>query len=165
MDKNAIRKALFIWILIIIALIYSLLSCSPVKKLNRLQKNHSYLFEKKIDTIKIYDTSKIVIPGVKLDSTFPLFKMSAPGGISFSKENLHINLFHDTITNYIELDAQVDTVYRFIYREIKIPYNRFVVDPPENLKSRYIIIVYLIIFLIPILLLSIYLFKNRKKLR
>lgn len=161
-DKNTKRKAIIIWLLIIVALFYSLLSCSPAKRLNRLQDKHPYLFEKKMDTITVHDTTEIMIPGVKFDSSFQLFQMSTPGGINFSKEHFNLHLFHDTITNYVTVDANVDTVYKPVYTTLKVPYNRYIVEPAKNQFIKVIKAIFWLILLIATLLFVINFFKKRK---
>src|SRR5690625_2942785 len=121
-----------IWIAIIIMLAISMCSCSPVKKLDKLQRNHSYLFEKKMDTLNFHDTTEIVILTYQLDSTLPNFKLTQSRSITYSKENFKHNLFHDTITNINKLTNSVDTVYLVKVKEKKVPYNRYIVDAPKN---------------------------------
>lgn len=136
MDRKMKRRAIFFWILILIAFIYSLIACTPVQRLNKFQKKHPYLFEKKIDTLTIYDTTEVILPGVKFDTTFKLYQMSTPGGLTLNKDHFHLHIFHDTITNNVNVDAKVDTIYQPVYKVIKVPYNQYIVDKPKPWVER-----------------------------
>ena len=84
---------------------FSLISCSPQKRLARLLKKHPELLI--ADTIKIKDT--ILVPGIKIDTFF--HKSALKDTIKFSKEKLKLKLFEFNDTIYVNADVKPDTVY------------------------------------------------------
>lgn len=119
-----------IWLIIIALFFFFQCGCSPVKKLHRLQKKYPYLFTAKMDTVTVRDTTSIMMPGIKYDTNFPLFKIQQPGEIALtSKEGLKIILSNRNDTVYVS--ATTDTVYKTIIKEIKVPYTKYETVKPD----------------------------------
>jgi hypothetical protein len=111
------KKTLLIFIIIIS-------SCSPQKQLDRLHKNHSYLFTKVKDTIHYIDTIQIQIPGTRTDTTF--ISTTRTDTIFLQKENFHTRLEIKGDTFY--LSGGCDTIIKEVIREIKIPTEKYNVE-------------------------------------
>lgn len=136
--------------IITIIILLLICSCSPQKRLDRLHKNHSYLFHKVKDTIKIYDTTHIYIPGTKTDTTF--ISSSRTDTIILQKENFHTRLEIKGDTFY--LSGGCDTIYKEIIKEIQIPTDRY--DVEVNKKQSFFHYLYIgLIFLIIITFLAV----------
>ena len=88
--KNRTKKIIFAWIIILAGALYCLFSCTPLQRLQRMERRHPYLFENHIDTLIINDTVRINTQSI--DTTF-----------------LRSEKYYDTvlITN--------DTIYTYLY--------------------------------------------------
>lgn len=153
-NKRKIIHAIIGWMLIIIIMLFLLISCSPSKRLIRLQKNHSYLFEHTMDTVKVLDTTEFVYPGVSLkekysESSF-LKNIYTPRGLQLDKDLLHIKIKGDPLTDTIYIEADVDTIKEFIIKEIEVPYKVYTPLPraPTSFwKNKYLFFIALGILL------------------
>jgi hypothetical protein len=84
-----------------------LLSCSPMNRLQNLQKNHAYLFEKAKDTVAVNFKAEIVTPKVELDT---VFKVSTDT-VFIAKEKLRIKFIYKDSIAYIDATCESDTIY------------------------------------------------------
>ncbi|HRO76643.1 MAG TPA: hypothetical protein PLP27_10905 [Crocinitomicaceae bacterium] len=143
--KFKYSKPIF-WLLIGI-LIALLLSCSPVKRLERLHKNHPYLFTAKTDTLIVKDTLRFMIPGVRADTVVSYAQLTDT--LYIDKDRLHIRIVRIPMHDSIYVDGRCDTVYKTVYREIKVPYQKYEVKPPaEKNNWRTVINIFLVIFVL-----------------
>lgn len=127
------RLRIIIWVILLILVVLSLFSCSPAKKLQRLQNNHSYLFDREIDTLHIQDSVSYVIPEIKSSGRIPIGDFpNTPIFFRFDdlKGEIHDNKDGETIT--INIEKPSDTVY--VPVDIKAPYTktRAAVKPKEK---------------------------------
>lgn len=131
-----------IWLTLVL-----LASCSPVKRLERLQNNHSYLFNRKLDTITVNDTILVTIPGIKIDTFFSILQLKKDT-VFIEKNNLKTKLWMKNDTVFV--DSGCDTVYQYVYREIKVPYvkNEAAVQKekslPEKISAAILLLAYLV---------------------
>lgn len=112
------RKIVFLLTLI------TLFSCSPQRRLNRLVSKHPELV--KVDTLVIHDTVKVVIPSVKIDTFTTITMLEKNDTIYFEKEFVHVKVWQNNDTVYVS--AETDTIYKTVYRDIKVPCKNIVVD-------------------------------------
>mgnify|MGYP006146632569 CR=1 FL=1 len=123
------RFTLISWIVIIILIFISIVSCSPgryfspAKRLERFQYRHPYLFEKIQDTVPYFDTLKISIkeasldhsilrPGINKNDTILIENDRLSTRLIFTEDSLHVS------TKSKEYDTLVP-----IY--VEIPVNRY----------------------------------------
>lgn len=136
------KTAKIVWLAIIALLIYCLCSCSPVNRLHRLQKNHSYLFELKMDTIHHYDTINVVVPGVYVDTFIKIEELRQIDTFYIEKDNLKAKLWLNGDVLLGKFGC--DTVFVDVPYYVSIPYNKYEIPPaPDDplwkriLKSEY----------------------------
>lgn len=143
-SKNGIsRWALIGWGVIIIAMLLLLLSCSPVKRLSRLQKHHPYLFENIKDTVVVLDTIQVNIPGTTVDTL--VHRSALKDTVYIEKENLSARVYEVGDTVYIE--AKTDTIVKYVPYEKEVIVDRFVPHKPRDKLSWLIWLLPLILFL------------------
>lgn len=95
--------------LVILIIILSLTSCSPIKRHARLVKKYPFVHQ--TDTVILTDTITVIIPENKTDTIFQLdsFMVALHDTIVLEKDNLLVQIrkVHDSI--YI--DAKCDTIF------------------------------------------------------
>lgn len=123
-------------------------SCSPIKRLNRLQKRHPYLFEIAMDTVLVKDSFQVVIPGTEIDTAVTLVQLRDT--VFISKDNLHVKAYYFRDTLF--LTAKSDTIFKDVVREIKVPYNKYIYKPKPRDKLRWNDWIQLLLILIGIYL-------------
>ncbi len=113
MKKWASEILLFLISLLIAVLIFSLLSCSPQKRLNRILKKHPEL--RQLDTLTIRDTT--VTERVQIDT---LFKPGKDTTI-FKEGKATVKFLYkkEIDTVFLDVICDADT----IFKEIKVPVN------------------------------------------
>lgn len=87
-----------------------LASCSPIKRLERFQKRHPYLFVHRVDTLLIRDTIKFTIPGTKIDTAVPV--ASLRDTIVITKDNIRTVVYQHNDSVFITTTA--DTVVKLV---------------------------------------------------
>lgn len=127
-------------------------SCSPVKRLERLHKNHPYLFENQRDTIRV--PFEVIVPSVKHDTFFK--HTHTKDTVTLVKDRLTIKYFNNGDTVYLSGKCDTITVRDTVSVEaVKYVY--------KDRKKEYIIplvSVILILFVIGLVLYRI--FTSRK---
>ncbi|MCO5258683.1 MAG: hypothetical protein M9916_00890 [Crocinitomicaceae bacterium] len=126
------KTKLILWIIIIWGMIISLISCAPIKRLERLQKRHPQLFNRKNDTIRLSDTVRLFIPEVHTDTVVHINTLSDT--LYIDKERLHIKIIKQQDSIYVY--GKCDTVYKEIIRTIEVPYTKYEVQPPKKAKLQ-----------------------------
>lgn len=154
--KFKYSKPLF-WLLIGI-LIALLLSCSPVKRLNRLHKNHPYLFEAKMDTILHRDTIEVVVPGMRMDTAVHISKLEK--AVSIKKNGVTTTLWKNGDTLSVETTAEPKKLN--VPYEAKIPYTKYEVEETPFAFPDLFIKIALFILLIIFIALLLYIAKKLK---
>jgi hypothetical protein len=106
-----------------------LTACNPQRRLNRLVKKHPELV--KVDTLIIRDSFKITVPSIQIDTFVKLEQLKDT--IYFQKDFVTVKLFQRNDT--IFMLAKTDTIFKTVYKEIKVPY-KFVEPkkPPQYFK-------------------------------
>lgn len=102
-------------IYLLLVLVGLIVSCSPVKRFNRLIDRHPYLIQ--TDTVVRYDTVEVIVPEVKHDTSF--IDKTLYDTVFIDKERLKIKLWKVVDTLYVEGECETDTVT--VVREVKIP--------------------------------------------
>lgn len=127
-SKNKFR--IFAWIIILIGVIYCLVSCSPINRLNRLQNKHPYLFTSKTDTILHRDTIQVVVPGTQIDTSVHFLNLIDTVVITKNGLTTTVWLKGDTV----HIHSGNDTVYIDVPYEVKVPYTKYEVAPAPPKK-------------------------------
>ena len=111
--------------ILILILIFTITSCSPQKRLQRLVKNNPELI--RVDTIHFRDTINVVTNEVYKDTLLTL-KSISKDTLIITKENLRIKTFYNYHTDsiFISGECQSDTV--FVPYEVAIPVKSVVVE-------------------------------------
>lgn len=126
------------WLVIIALLILVCVTCTPIRRLERLQQKHPYLFNRQNDTIKLKDTVYWEYPLKPLDTSMQLNRIYQPMGLDFYYNGIPFNLKGDTVTNTILVHAPKDTIRQTVTREIKVPYTKYVTEKiPFDWKSLF----------------------------
>lgn len=139
-----------IWLIILVLIAICLTYCSPVKRLERFQRNHPYLFESVVDTLTIRDTISVTIPGTEQDTilsiqklkqdTVYIYKKGIKTTVFIQNDSLHIIQKTDTVKVLVPFEK---TVYVNKYQS-KVPV--------ENWRNYLPIIIALLLFILIIVL-------------
>jgi|GEM_PF-3096906 len=144
------RLSLLFWLLMIAFLINMIFSCSAPKRLARLEKNHSYLFNRTSDTITINDTISVTIPGAKSDTFFQAQQLIDT--VYYAQNGITTTLYLQNDTIYVQ--NKTDTIYKQIPYFKQVPYVKNVsVIPPKTVTHNWkgvilMFAVFLLIFLV-----------------
>ncbi len=130
-DFLIFMSCIAIWVF---ALLIMLSSCSPIKRLERMQKRHPTLFDRKNDTIIIMDTVKIEIPGQTLSASKSLNDFLNHDTISLKGEGLEtkVYLYNDTVF----VKTNLDPIIKEVVRTIEVPYIKYAIPnlPRDRLR-------------------------------
>jgi hypothetical protein len=101
-----------------ILLFFTILSCSPVKRFNRLIERHPELITS--DTVTLVDTIRVVIPEVKVDTVVSV--QSLLDTVYLEQEQLKVKVWMKGDRVFIQ--GKCDTVYvdKIIERKVPIKY-------------------------------------------
>lgn len=101
------------WIILLgFSALLLLSSCKPIDRLNRLQRNHPYLFTEVKDTLIIRDTLLVPVPGVQIDTI-----------VSLQQLRDTVTIYKDGITTTVYLDGDnVGIETNSEPKEIEVPY-------------------------------------------
>lgn len=140
---------LLMWLLILLALLWCTISCSPLKRLERLEKRHPQLFNKENDTIRWIDTFLVTVPGTHTDTV--VHWSTLVDTVQVRSGNLQVKVWAKNDSIYI--DAKTDTLYIPVVREIKVPYTKYITykrprDALRNIILPIIVIVGIVIGLL-----------------
>lgn len=113
-------------ILILIVILSVINGCSAPNRLNRLHKNHPYLFEKKIDTLPFEYKDTIYVDKVKIDTMVH----KDIDTIYMEKERLKIRVIKEVDSIYVSGECDTDTIY--VDKIIEVPYNKYEVEVKED---------------------------------
>lgn len=144
LSKLPIKKIIF-WALVFL-LIGMLLACSPIKRLERFQKNNPSLFDHKNDTITVKDTIRIVVPGANVDTVVSLSRLKDT--LYVNKNQLHVKVIRIK-GDSVYISGKCDTVIKTVIREVKVPFSKYNVYQVKrsifsNWKTKLIILILLI---------------------
>ncbi|RFC54859.1 hypothetical protein [Brumimicrobium aurantiacum] len=133
--KNIKNKIVFLFVLAF------LFSCSPMKRLERFEKRHPYLFEsiKVVDTFTYFDT--VYVPTIKHDTIFRITKDT----MYLTKDRLKVKLLYKDSIIYLDGECVGDTVYieNDIIREVPKFQTK---EPPKFQGLKKLFNVYFIAF-------------------
>jgi hypothetical protein len=101
-----------------ILLFFTILSCSPVKRFNRLIERHPELITS--DTVTLVDTIRVIVPEVKVDTVVSV--QSLLDTIYLEQEQLKVKVWMKGDQVFIQ--GKCDTVYvdKIIERKIPVKY-------------------------------------------
>ena|SRR5690554_4905783 len=131
----------------ILSLVLFLISCSPVKRLERFEKRHPYLFESitVTDTFTFYDT--VYVPKVKHDTVFRI----TTDTMYLTKDRLKVKLVYKDTTIYVDGECVGDTVY--IQKDVIRESPKFQTkEPPKDQGFLILFSIYFIAFIILVLI-------------
>lgn len=114
---------------ILILPIILLISCSPIKKLQRFHKKYPQLFEKKLDTIFLQDTIKINFPSQEIDTAVKYTQLFDT--VRFTNNNITTTIWQINDTVYAKTYLSPNQ-YSYLYKK-SIPYNKY--ELPEALNK------------------------------
>lgn len=133
MNRNK-KELILDWLIVlaVAALLFLISSCTPQKRLNRLIDRHPYLTE--TDTIKIKDTVRINVPGVRVDSTVSLNDVQHDT-LVIRNEQLTVKTIYNNDSIYIS--GECDTIRDTLIREIRMPTEKIIYRRPRDALSWY----------------------------
>ena len=120
-------------------LLLLLVSCTPVKRFNRLIDRHPYLIT--TDSTTLHDTVKVEVPQVRVDTLFHTSLLHDT--VTIEKERLKVKLWR--LNDTIYADAKCDSVIVEKVREVKVPIKYY---KKSNKTNLIIILAALIITLL-----------------
>ncbi|TXI86443.1 MAG: hypothetical protein E6Q36_09320 [Chryseobacterium sp.] len=120
-----------IWYIVHLLVLLLMLSCSPIKRLERFEKRHPYLFESIKDTVVIKDTILLTIPAKKADSTTNLDTFLNQKHFNFSENGINVDLSIDN-NRKLNVKATTDPETHTIPYEKTISVNRYAIKPPPQ---------------------------------
>lgn len=151
-------KLLF-WLQLLLAA-YFLFACSPVKRLDRLHKNHPYLFERKTDTILVKDTFDVMVPGIRADTIISYSQLWDT--LYLDREHFHVKVVRIPYSDSIYIDGSCDTVLKTVYRELKVPYSKYEALIPERRNTMKTIFQIFFAFIVICILYVFYRYFQRE---
>lgn len=120
------------------------LSCSPIKRHQRLVDRHPYVHTEQITTV--HDTIEVIVPSVKVDTVTSVNFDT----VIIERERLRVQLVrvHDSI--FIDAECESDTIT--VTRTIEVP-TYVSTEPEENWFARLISFAWIIFFFVLLLFL------------
>jgi len=110
-------ESFILWSLVVAIIGMFLFACkTPQQRLDKLVSKNPHLV--RIDTVKITDTLTVMVPGIRADTAAPMAALRDT--IILKKEHLTVKVYEYRDSIFIE--AQTDTVYKTVVREIEVPY-------------------------------------------
>ncbi len=115
-------------ILSVLTLILLIVSCSPVKRLDRFQKRNPHLFQSIKDTVTVKDTARTTIEGSRVDTVFNFTRLLdtvyIDNGIS------HTTIYQNN--DSIFFHNRVDTLFVAVPYEKEVIVDRYKVQEPTE---------------------------------
>lgn len=102
---------------LLILLIPVLLACNPERRLQRIAQKYNLV---KIDNLNIIDTVRI--DSVRVDTTFLWSQLTDT--LIMTKERLKVTILRSGDT--VRVSGECDSI--FVYKEIKVPYEKIVIQ-------------------------------------
>lgn len=102
---------------LLILLIPVLLACNPERRLQRIAQKYNLV---KIDNLNIIDTVRI--DSVRVDTTFLWSQLTDT--LIMTKERLKVTILRSGDT--VRVSGKCDSI--FVYKEIKVPYEKIVIQ-------------------------------------
>lgn len=126
------------WLLILLGVATSITSCSPLKRLERLEKRHPYLFEKITDTITITDTIRVTIPGTQIDTFVHYSRLIDT--VIIEKNGIKTTVWQKGDTVFV--NTKQDTIYISVPYTKKVPVKRYETyrRPRDSLRWLWVLI-------------------------
>lgn len=131
--------------------------CSPIQRLERMQKRHPTLFNRQNDTIKYYDTLKVVVPGLYMDTVISV-NQARKDTVYIYKNGIQTKVYISKDDLYLESKTDTDTV--IVTRILKVPYIKYETYNKPRDKLRIFAPYFIIAFLLVALW---YVFKEQKQ--
>lgn len=120
---------------LLILLIPVLLACNPERRLHRIAQKYDLV---KVDTLNIIDTVRI--ESVRADTTFLWSKLTDT--LILTKERLKVTVIKNGDT--VRVSGECDSI--FVYKEIKVPYEKIVIK--TSFWDKYGDILMIMLFLL-----------------
>ena len=120
-------------------LTFLFISCSPIKRHQRLVEKYPFVHEQ--DSVIIRDTITEIIPSIRVDSVFSFRDLRDT--ITIEKERLKIRLIPHPIYDSIFIEGECDSIFieKIIERKIPIRYYK-----TESSYIKWFVILSIIIF-------------------
>jgi len=109
---------------------FILFSCTPQRRLSKLHKNHSYLFENIKDTVFVNLIDTVYTKKVKFDT---LFKVKIDT-IFIDKDKIKVKFLYKDSIAYLYAECENDTIY--INKKTPVEIDRYKVPTPINNSSN-----------------------------
>ena len=137
---NLITRHLDVFLTILLSIILggmlSLMftSCSPLQRLERLERRHPQLFNRENDTIRYPDTLRVIVPALKMDTIISVTQ-ARKDTVYITKNGIHSKVYITKDDLYIQSKTEPDTIV--VIRTLKIPYQKIVTyrKPRDNLRT------------------------------
>jgi hypothetical protein len=142
--------------LYILALFFTITSCSPVKRFNRLIERHPELITS--DTVTLVDTIRVIVPEVKVDTVVSV--QSLLDTVYLEQEQLKVKVWMKGDQVFIQ--GKCDTVYvdKIIERKVPVKYYQKVTTFSDVMKYLYKTIWILFVMLLIIYIIYRFLLKR-----
>lgn len=147
-------REFLIWIATL-SVISFLFSCSPLRRLERFEKRHPYLFNREIDTLRVTDT--VTVPGVRSDTAVNLQNLHDT--VTIIKDQLRVQVWYDKDTDTVYISGECEPFE--IVRELSVPYTKNVIYRRARDGLIWGIVIVSFLCLIELLFI-IYLLKRKK---
>lgn len=123
---------------LLILLIPVLLACNPERRLHRIAQKYDLV---KVDTLNIIDTVRI--EAVRADTTF--FWSQLTDTLILTKDRLKVTVIKNGDT--VRVSGECDSI--FVYKEIKVPYEKIVIKTSfwDKYGDILMIMLFLLVFI------------------
>jgi hypothetical protein len=139
-----------------ILLLFTILSCSPVKRFNRLIERHPELITS--DTVTLVDTFRVVVPEVKVDTVVSV--ESLLDTVYLEQERLKVKVWMKGDQVFIQ--GKCDTVYVNKIIERKVPVKYYQKETTFSDVMKYIYKSLWILFVVLLIVYIIYRFLLKR---
>lgn len=140
----------------ILVLFFTILSCSPVKRYNRLIRLHPELITS--DTVTLIDTFRLVVPEVKVDTVVSV--ESLLDTVYLEQEQLKVKVWMKGDRVFIQ--GKCDTVYVDKIIERRIPVKYYKKETTFSDVMQYILKSLSILLVVLLIVYSIYRFLLKR---